>query len=89
MKKGILAVLVFVAAAAASADLSKYKDWAKAPEAYFLTAAERGEWAKVTSDDDAEKFISLYWAKRGGDAFKGEISRRIAAADQQDRKSVV
>jgi GWxTD domain-containing protein len=83
VKKGILALLVFVAAAAASGDLAKYKDWAKSPEAYFLTPAERGEWAKLTSDDDAEKFISLYWAKRGGDAFKGEISRRIAAADQQ------
>jgi GWxTD domain-containing protein len=83
VKKGILALLVFVAAAAASGELAKYKDWAKSPEAYFLTPAERGEWAKLASDDDAEKFISLYWAKRGGDAFKGELSRRIAAADQQ------
>lgn len=83
MKKRILALLVFAAAAAASGDLSKYKDWAKSPEAYFLTPAERTEWAKVSSDDDAEKFISLYWARRGGEAFKGEIFRRIAAADQQ------
>jgi GWxTD domain-containing protein len=83
VKKRILALLVFAAAAAASGDLAKYKDWAKSPEAYFLTPAERGEWAKLMSDDDAEKFISLYWAKRGGEAFKGEVSRRIAAADQQ------
>ncbi|HEV2064578.1 MAG TPA: GWxTD domain-containing protein, partial [Thermoanaerobaculia bacterium] len=83
MKKGILALLVFAAATAALGDLNKYKDWPKSPEAYFLTPAERGEWIKLTSDDDAEKFIALYWAKRGGDAFKGEVSRRIAAADQQ------
>lgn len=83
MKKGILAVLVFVAAAAANGELSKYKDWAKSPEAYFLTVSERAEWATLKSDDEAEKFINLYWAKRGGDAFKNEITRRIAAADQQ------
>ena len=83
MKKAILALLVFAATAVASGDLSKYKDWAKSPEAYFLTPAERAEWAKITSDDDAEKFIALYWAKRGGDSFKGQVSRRIAAADQQ------
>jgi GWxTD domain-containing protein len=83
VRKGTLALLVFAAAAAASGDLVKFKDWVKSPEAYFLTPAEHAEWAKLTSDDDAEKFVSLYWAKRGGDAFKGEVSRRIAAADQQ------
>lgn len=83
MKKAILALLVFVAAGTALGDLSKYKDWAKSPEAYFLTAPEREEWAKLTSDEDAEKFIQLYWAKRGGDAFKKEVMRRIDAADQQ------
>ena len=83
MKKVILAVVVFVLAAAASGELTKYKDWPKSPEAYFLTPPERGEWIKLTSDDEAEKFIALYWAKRGGDPFKAEISRRIAAADQQ------
>ncbi|MGH9400020.1 MAG: GWxTD domain-containing protein [Thermoanaerobaculia bacterium] len=83
MKKGILVLLVFAAAAAAFGELSKHKDWTKSAEAYFLTPAEREEWARLSNDDEAEKFIALYWAKRGGDAFKAEISRRIAAADQQ------
>jgi GWxTD domain-containing protein len=83
VKKGILFLLVFAVAGAAFGDLSKYKDWAKSPEAYFLTPPEREEWGKLKTDDEAEKFIAAYWAKRGGDVFKQEISRRIEAADQQ------
>ena len=83
MKKLFLAVAGIALAASALAQLSKYKDWDKSPEAYFLTPAERTEWKNVKSDDEAEKFIAVYFARRGGDAFKQEISRRIAAADQQ------
>jgi GWxTD domain-containing protein len=78
----VLAVLA-VLATSALAQFSKYRDWEKSPEAYFLTPGERAEWKKVSTDEDAEKFIALYWAKRGGEPFKQEVSRRIAAADQQ------
>jgi GWxTD domain-containing protein len=83
VKKAWMFVAALAFATVATAELSKYKDWVKSPEAYFLSAAERTEWSKVSSDDDAEKFIAGYWAKRGGQRFKDEISRRIAAADQQ------
>jgi GWxTD domain-containing protein len=83
VKKILLALAGIAIAASALAELSKYKDWDKSPEAYFLTAAERTEWKSVATDDDADKFIALYYARRGGEAFKTEISRRIAAADQQ------
>src|SRR5512135_1680947 len=83
VKKLFFAVAGLALAASALAQLSKYKDWDKSPEAYFLTSAERADWKNVKTDDEAEKFIAVYYAKRGGDAFKQEISRRIAAADQQ------
>ena len=83
MKKLSIALAGILLAASALAELTKYKDWDKSPEAYFLTSAERAEWKNVATDEDADKFIALYYAKRGGDAFKQEISRRIAAADQQ------
>ena len=83
MKKILFAVAGIALAASALAQLSKYKDWDKSPEAYFLTSAERADWKNVKSDDEAEKFIAVYYAKRGGDGFKQEVSRRIAAADQQ------
>lgn len=84
--------LFFAGAAIASlalAQLSKQKDWAKSPEAYFLTAAEKQEWSAVKSDDEAEKFIAAYWAKRdpnpatAQNEFRDGVMRRIAAADEQ------
>ena len=83
MKKLLLALAGIILAASALAEFTKNKDWDKNPEAYFLTSAERTEWKNVASDEDAEKFIALYYARRGGEPFKQEISRRIAAADQQ------
>jgi GWxTD domain-containing protein len=83
VKRVLFALAGLALAASAVAELSKYKDWDRSPEAYFLTPAERTEWKKVTTDEEAEKFIALYWAKRGGEPFKQEVSRRIAAADQQ------
>ncbi|HTY42439.1 MAG TPA: GWxTD domain-containing protein [Thermoanaerobaculia bacterium] len=83
MKKLLFAVAGLAFAASALAQLSKDKDWDKSPEAYFLTPAERAEWKNLKTDDEADKFIAVYYARRGGDAFKQEISRRIAAADQQ------
>jgi GWxTD domain-containing protein len=83
VKKALLVLAGFAVAVSALAQLTKYKDWDKSAEAYFLTPAERTEWKNVGSDADAEKFIALYYAKRGGEPFKQEIARRIAAADQQ------
>ncbi len=83
MKKTVFAVAGLAFALSALAELSKYKDWDRSPDAYFLTPAERTEWKALTTDAEAEKFIALYWAKRGGEPFKQEVSRRIAAADQQ------
>ncbi len=83
MKRVVFALAGLALALSALAELSKYKDWDRSPEAYFLTPAERTAWKALTTDEEAEKFIALYWAKRGGEPFKQEVSRRIAAADQQ------
>jgi GWxTD domain-containing protein len=83
VKKFLLVLAGLAVATAALAQLSKNKDWDKSPEAYFLTSAERADWKNVKTDEEADKFIAVYYAKRGGDSFKQEISRRIAAADQQ------
>jgi GWxTD domain-containing protein len=78
-----------LAAAAVPAELNKYKDWEKGPEAYFLTPAERTEWAGVSSDEQAEAFVAAYWARRDpspgttGNEFKDQVGRLIAAADEQ------
>ena len=64
MKKALLFIAGFAMASLSLAQLSKHKDWAKSPEAYFLSPSERTEWSQVKSDEEAEKFIALYWARR-------------------------
>jgi GWxTD domain-containing protein len=89
VKKTILALAALLAASAASAELTKYKDWDKSPEAYFLTPAERTAWAAVGTDEQAETFVNEYWAKRDptpgtkDNEFKDQTGRLIAAADEQ------
>ncbi|MFN2385252.1 MAG: GWxTD domain-containing protein [Thermoanaerobaculia bacterium] len=89
MKKTMIVLASLALSAVALAQLSKHKDWAKSPEAYFLTPAERQEWGQIQNDADAEKFIAAYWAKRdpnpatANNEFRDEVNRRIAAADEQ------
>jgi GWxTD domain-containing protein len=83
VKRVLFALAGLAFAASALAELSKYKDWDRSPEAYFLTPAERDEWKRLSSDADAEKFVVIYFAKRGGDPFREGLRRRIAAADEQ------
>src|SRR5437868_15549526 len=58
VKKLSIALAAFVFASVAMAQLSKYKDWAKSPEADFLTPSERGEFGALKTDEEAEKFIA-------------------------------
>jgi GWxTD domain-containing protein len=89
VKRTLIAAVGLAFAAVSSAQLSKYKDWSKSAEAYFLTPAEKEAWSRVHTDDEATAFIAEYWVKRdpnpatSANEFRDEISRRIAAADEQ------
>jgi GWxTD domain-containing protein len=72
-----------------AAGLQNYKDWNKSPEyAYLATDAEQKQWKKITSDEDADHFIQLFWAKRDPDLatpvneFKVVFDKRVKEADQ-------
>jgi GWxTD domain-containing protein len=68
IRRAPLALALLLAAAPSLAALDKYKDWDKSPESVYLaTDAEKKEWKKIASDEDAEKFIALFWAKRDPD----------------------
>ena len=65
-----LSLLLLSAAAAfpSRAALDKYKDWEKSPDyAYLATDEDKKEWKKIASDQDAERFIALFWARRDPD----------------------
>ncbi len=81
----VLSIVVAVAVLAPclfARGFSKYKDWDQSPQGYFMTKAERAEWdATVKSDDDAEKFINAFLAKRPS-TFVQDVADRAAQADK-------
>jgi GWxTD domain-containing protein len=81
MKRAFVLLAVVALAMPVFARLSKYKGWDSSPEGYFMTKAEREQWAKVDTDADAEKFIADFHAKRP-DNFQKEVADRAANADK-------
>lgn len=82
-------VLLATSLSCFGAGLTLYKDWKKSPEFSGLASdAEQKEWKKVTSDEEAERFIQLFWAKRDPDLktpvneFKVVFDQRVKEADQ-------
>jgi hypothetical protein len=75
--------LALCASAAFAAGLSQsYRDFPRTPQGYFMTNAERAEWAGIRTDEEAGRFISDFIAKRGGDAFVKEVAQNAAQADK-------
>lgn len=65
----------------AGADLGSYNDWPDSPQGYFLTKAEREQWAKLTTEAEAAKFVEEFIARRGPD-FTAEVKKRAEMADK-------
>ncbi|HTD51790.1 MAG TPA: GWxTD domain-containing protein [Thermoanaerobaculia bacterium] len=81
-KLRIASILFLLFSTAAGATLSeKYKSWDKSPEAYFLTSEEKAKWKNVKTDNEAEKFVVDYFARREPD-LKAKLAERIAVADK-------
>jgi GWxTD domain-containing protein len=86
--KTVVAAVAFFLATPAAAGLSKYKEWAESPQAYFLSKVERERWVAITTDEAAEKFIADYQAARGK-GFAPAIQSRIAIAEKTYRTGKV
>ena len=81
--------LVGVLTSTAEAQLSdQYAGWADGPEGFLLTKKEQKEWAKITTDADAKRFIELFWVRRNPDPrstvnpFKAEFEAKVRFADE-------
>ena len=94
MKRSTSALVLFLllvsAAGPAAAALDKYKDWEKSPEyQYLATDADKKDWKKAASDEDAEKFIALFWARRDPDIktprneFRERFDALVKLADER------
>lgn len=66
----------------------KYKDWIEGPVRFLVTKKEKKAFKKLKSDEQAEKFIALFWAKRDPtpktaiNEFKERFKIRVAKADE-------
>ncbi|HEV8609572.1 MAG TPA: GWxTD domain-containing protein [Thermoanaerobaculia bacterium] len=67
------------------------EDWAKSPEAYFLTSDEKREWQRLASRENRQEFIERYWLKRDpspgtpANEFHDLVLNRIRTADGRYR----
>ncbi len=83
------ALLVLVASTSAFGQLIKYADWADGPVRHLMTKQEMKQWRDIHSDQDAQAFIELFWAKRdptpdtARNEFREAFDARVALADQQ------
>ena len=86
----VLALLLLAASVPGlGAGLERYKDWTRSPEFVFLaTDAEQKEWKKITTDEQADRFVQLFWARRDPDLktpvneYKLGFDQRVKEADQ-------
>jgi GWxTD domain-containing protein len=65
----------------AAASLGQFQHWADSPQGYFMTKGERAEWARVTAEDEAARFVDKFLAARGA-RFAEEVAARAREADE-------
>jgi GWxTD domain-containing protein len=74
----LLSIAAMLPAFGASPD---FKDWQNSPQGYFMTKAEQQEWSAIKTQEEAQRFIDQFLAKRGPD-FAANVSARAAKADK-------
>jgi GWxTD domain-containing protein len=85
----ILVVAVSLAFPAAAQLSNELRDWARGPVSHLMTDQEKAEWGKIRTDEEAQNFIDLFWARRDptpGTAFnemKVVFEQRVAIADER------
>lgn len=85
-----VSILLFLTTIPALAGLSpKLAEWGTGPAQWIMTADEKRDWRKITTDTDAASFIDLFWARRDpsvGTAlneYKNEFESRVAYSDER------
>jgi len=60
----VTAVTLCMSVSAFAALSQKYADWPKGPEQWLMTRGDARAWKNVTTDEQAQAFIDLFWARR-------------------------
>lgn len=80
----LAAVALFALAAGASAALSPEKaKWGEGPVQFLMTKEEAAQWKALQTDADADAFIAVFWARRGGANARNDQEARWKYADEK------
>lgn len=60
----ICALFVTFISTSVVAQLGKYVSWADGPVRHLMTKEDLRQWSAIHSEQEAEKFVELFWAKR-------------------------
>jgi GWxTD domain-containing protein len=87
--RGAVAVLITLSSLSMYAALSqKYVDFGKGPAKWLMTRDEQKQWKSIATDEQAEQFIELFWARRDPtpgtfqNEFKQEFDARVKYAKE-------
>ena len=84
-----LAVMLTVTTVAAADLTSRYVDFRQGPAKHLMTNEELTRWNAVASDETAQAFMDLFWARRdptpqtARNEFRDEFDARVARADRE------
>ena len=85
----VLAALALPLAADPSQLSETYREWADGPVQWLMTAEEQAEWQRLSTDQEAERFVRLFWARRDPtpdtelNELRRDFEERAAFAEQQ------
>ena len=88
VRGAVLAVLSLYSISMYAALSQKYVDWAKSPVKWLMTRDEQKQWKSITTDEQAQDFIDLFWARRDPtpgtfvNEFKQEFDARVKYAKE-------
>jgi len=83
----MMTALMLAGAASAFALSPQYADWPKGPVQWLMTSDDQKAWKKVSTDQEAQDFIDLFWARRDPtpgtprNEFKEQFEGRVKSAD--------
>lgn len=84
----VSAAVVFAASGAFAAVSPQYQEFAEGPAQYYMTDAEKNAWKSIRTDQEAERFIALFWARRDPtpmtpqNEFREGFEARVRIADE-------
>jgi len=77
-----VALLAFAGSALAALSPEKAK-WGEGPVQFLMTKDEAAQWKALQNDADADAFIAVFWARRGGAAAREDQEARWKYADEK------